>query len=190
MTETINVRPTETANCVAIPSNAWQTLPAELKRQGIEIVRVYKGIQALHEIGAKAFLGFLKELDDIDYDGPCFVVEAYDDAADMHRLACAMYEPQDAESAPEPTPFDKADAAFREFQEITRELGWAIEDDDERQQELAKHDLLAMWPEIVDVMDEGISFCQENEDYVRQTGLEDAKNWVASTMRHLFPTLS
>lgn len=189
MNEFIKIRPSRTTNFAAIPANAWDTLPAELARQGIEVARRYNAVQVLHEIGSNALLGFLDELNDIDYSGPCYVVEAYADAGDMHRLACAMYEPEATEAGPEPTPFDRADAMFHEFEQIDRELNWALKDGNRRTEEMARQDLLALWPDIIDVMDEGIAFCRENDDYVEQTGLEDIRQWIVATMQHHFPTL-
>lgn len=191
MNKSIAICPSATPNLVAVHPSVCRALAEELGRQGIKVVRVYKGVQIIKAFGANAFKGLQRKFEELGYAGPCFAVEVFGDVDDINRLASAMYASRPVEPIvkAEDTPLGKANAAYLEFSRISSELSESIEDEDKHGEKWAKHDLKEMWPEILTTLDKGIEYCRERNLTSDLRVLERCREYVVETMRRFFPEL-
>ncbi len=178
----IQARPTQTPSFAAIPSCVRESMPAELKRQGIEVVGVYGGTrQIIGKVGGGDFSRYYHDIDDIPGATRLFLIEAYAETEDLRALARQMNIPPEHEEKPmwlERTPYDEARAAYQDFYECASELDASIREGNDARAQAERESLKAERAKANVAMDRGVAYCKKERDADKLENLESYKRFI------------
>ncbi len=186
---TTKVRPSEELNYVAIARCEKKTLPSEFERQGIETGKVYCTLDIIEKFEVQEYMKFNDELDEFCEREVCYVLEAYGNADDLHKLAAEMYEPPEEDDAveQEPTPCEKAIGEFDFFRMFRMYYNEYVEEGNERMAAQTARELAEMWPSTLEKLERGISYCAAVGDIAGYECLCENKAYGEAIMADLFP---
>ncbi len=170
MSEYIEVRPAGEAGLVPVSSRVADEVLMELECQAIEVDWVYRNaLAATRGVGLETYLGIERDFDSQGFKGECVVLKARAVASDVAALHRQVYDdhPEAAEAFctwREADPATRALSQVDWFSGLAHEYRQAREDGNEKWIQEVELNLLKLWPEILDLVNEGMEYSCEKGD--------------------------